>query len=356
MSSATAAGVQAPDHRMIAGIEPLLESCPLPELTGKRLFITGGTGFVGRWLLCTLAALNARGAGIRATLLSRRPQDFLARCPAWQGTPWLQVIGGDVTNYAFPDAGFDAFIHGAADTSPAACRSPALVDDLVVGTRRVMAHAAAVGARRLLCIGSGAIYGEQPANRRALAEDDAMPALATDDYYGQGKRAMEAIVREDAGRPSNAGNGPLPATVVARCFSFVGFGLPPHLAISRFIDDALNDRDILIAGDGQPVRSYLHAADMALWLLAMLARGEAGRTYNVGSPEALRLSNVATVVRDTLAPKREIIILGQETGAPRQRYVPDTRRIETELGVACWTPLAEALRQTAEAMRMCRQP
>jgi nucleoside-diphosphate-sugar epimerase len=333
------------DQTPRAAMRTLLTRHPLPALSGQRLFVTGGTGFVGRWLLTAIAALNDGGAGIEVTLLSRRPETFLDAHPEWRATPWLRMTGGNVRDYAFPPGRFDALIHGATDTSPDACRAPAMVGEQAEAAQRVLTHARAAGVRRLLCVSSGAVYGEQASSCERLDEETAQPELADDDYYGRGKRAMEAIVDDAMQR------GDAPETVIARCFSFIGAGLPPHLAISRFVADALAGRDIVLTGDGRPQRSYLDAGDMAVWLLAALAGGRPGIAYNVGSPHARSLAEIATLVRDTLAPGREVRVLGQDTGAPRQRYVPDTRRVEGELGVACWTTMEESLRRMAAAQR-----
>jgi nucleoside-diphosphate-sugar epimerase len=173
-------------------------------------------------------------------------------------------------------------------------------------------------------------------------------ALAPDDHYGRGKRAMETYARETAA-------GRNIELVIARCFSFVGFGLPGHLVISQFIADALAHDSLRINGDGQAVRSYLHAADLAVWLLALLARGQAGQVYNVGSPDPLSLLEVASLVRDTLAPASRIEVLNRVAAAPRQRYVPDTQHIEQKLRVNCWTPLESAIRNMAIAQRLEQQ-
>lgn len=335
---------------LLQDFDSILPAFPLPELAGRRIFVTGGSGFFGFWLLLACHWLNERGAGVRLTLLSRNPDAFLAKHPEFRQQSWLEWVRGDIKSYRWPTGTFEHFIHAAADTSPLAARSQRLFDDIAIGTRHIIDHATAAGAERLLLVSSGAVYGEQPETLLHMAEDfpgQNLP-LPSDDPYGRGKQAMECYALETTAR-KNIG------LVIARCFSFVGFGLPGHLAISQFIANALAHDKLRINGDGRAIRSYLHAADLAVWLLALLARGQAGQTYNVGSPTPLTLFEVASLVRDTLAPTSSIEVLNRVAAAPRQRYVPDTRRIEQELRVNCWTPLETAIRRMAVAQQLEQQ-
>lgn len=328
----------------------ILPAFPLPELERHRIFVTGGTGFIGYWLLLACHWLNKRGAGIQLTLLSRSPERFLSAHPECRDFSWIEWIKGDIKDYVAPTGHFDAFIHGAADTSPAAARSLELFDDITIGTQHVIDHAVAAGARRLLLISSGAVYGEQPGTLTSLPED--FPGLNLplnpDDAYGRGKRMME-----DCALSATQAHPIEP--IIARCFSFVGYGLPGHLAASQFIDDALHNDRLQITGDGRAIRSYLHAADLAVWLLALLARGKSKQAYNVGSPTPVSLRDLATLTRNTLAPEATIEILNRCTSAARQRYVPDTRRIMQELKVDCWTSLKQGIVATATAQKLSHQ-
>lgn len=327
-------------------IDVFLDQRPLPELGGSRLFATGCTGFFGYWLLAALECLNRRGQATEVVVLSRNPQAFLQRHPEFHGRPWLSFVTGDIANFSLPGGRFEAVIHGATDSSPQAAANPSvLLAGMIDGTRRVLDFLADAACQRFLLISSGAVYGSQPASMPELNEDAGLGCdpFSPDNAYGEGKRIMEMLCA------CRAGNG-LPAPVVARCFAFLGPYLPSHLAPAQFLHDALAGGPIVLRGDGSPMRSYLYAADLAVWLLTLLARGRPGRAYNVGGAEAISLAVLAGVIRDTVAPDAAIEILGVDGGAPRHRYVPDTHRIQMELGLGAWTPLPQAIARMASAI------
>ncbi len=320
------------------------------ELDGARLFITGGTGFFGRWLVdSALHAREALGVDLTITLLSRAPDEALARQPHWAGQPGLAWVEGDVRNFAHPAGPFSHIIHAATDTRPdQQADGLDLLDTIVGGTRHVLDLAARCGARRVLYASSGAVYGRsrgQPplAEDMPLAPDSLDPAAS----YSIGKRYAEHLGLLLA-RAQGIG------FVAARCFAFVGPGLPldGHFAIGNFIHDALAAPAIVLKGDGTPLRSYLYGADLAVWLYTLLLRGNAGRAYNVGAEQAVTLTELAHLVRDTLSPGKNVLILGTPVpGQAPDSYIPDTRRARQELGLATWTPLAAAIRNTADWLR-----
>jgi dTDP-glucose 4,6-dehydratase len=324
---------------------------PADRVEGRRFFITGGTGFFGLWLLSAFALLATRGSSFSVTALTRNPEAFGHAYPFFKKCRWLTFLQGDVTTFSFPPERFDYIIHAATDTSVQAASHPwRLYDTITRGTRHILELALASGRSRVLLTSSGAVYGKFPANLVHIPEDAPCicPPLTDGNTYAEGKRAMETLA-------ILSGNEFGIETVIARCFAFVGYGLPldSHYAIGNFIHDALYHEAILVKGDGTPLRSYLYAADLAIWLFAILLKGEPGGVYNVGSDEALSIVEIAHLVRDVLAPQKNVVIQDEISNSPETRsvYVPAIAKARTELHLAPWTTLPAAIRLTAAAHR-----
>jgi len=318
------------------------------ELRGQNLFITGGTGFFGCWLLESLCWANDQlNLGIKATVLSRSPEAFAKKLPHIAKHTSITWLKGDVKDFQFPEGTFQYVIHAASEGDLQAIQKNPLLqfDTIVSGTRHVLDFAASHGTRKLLFTSSGAVYGKQPSDLLNIPEDynGAPDTMAIPSTYGEAKRSAEMMCRlfsEQYGFE----------TKIARNFAFVGPYLPldANFAIGNFIRDAIHGGPIVIKGDGTPYRSYLYAADLTVWLWTILTKGQNCRPYNVGSDQAISIRELAEKVREVVAPKVEIQVLQKaQPGVKAPRYVPSTERVQTELGVLPWTSFEESLKSTS---------
>ncbi len=317
------------------------------DARGGDIFITGGTGFFGVWLLETFANANDRlGLGMRATVLTRSPEAFAAKAPHLATRPDLRFVAGDIRDFAFPPGRFALLIPAATDVAASGAGEDAsfTISAIVDGTRRVLDFAAQAGARRLLLTSSGAVYGRQPVDLSHVPEDyaGAPDPLSPGAAYGEGKRVAEHLCFMHARLHGYE-------LAVARCFAFVGPHLPldAHFAMGNFLRDVYAGRPIQIVGDGSPVRSYLHAADLAVWLWTMLFRAPSGRAYNVGSDHAVDLLATAQAVA-AASPQNPPVFVARQADPSKAppRYVPSIHRAEAELGLCVRIPLQDAIART----------
>ena len=250
------------------------------ELKGKRIFVTGGTGFFGKSLL----DLMKKGFGAESclTILSRDGDGFLKKYPEYADLKNVTYVQGDVRDFSFPAGRFDIISHGAA--SAVTTLPPGEMRSVILeGTKRVLQFARNCQAEKLLFVSSGAVYGPQPPWCENIRED--FPCSPVTEY-GIAKLEAEKMCLSSG-----------IDTVIARCFAFIGprLNLDIHFAAGNFLRDCLKGEKIIIKGDGTAFRSYLYADDLVEWLFTIIARGRSGGVYNVGSPEAVSIRELAEV-------------------------------------------------------------
>jgi nucleoside-diphosphate-sugar epimerase len=201
------------------------------------------------------------------------------------------------------------------------------------------------GCKRVLFISSGAVYGPQPPEISHVTEDYlGSPHLYHQgSAYGEAKRMAEVLCAIYSRRYGVD-------TVAARCFAFVGpyLNLRIHFAVGNFIRDGLEGKPITVKGDGTPLRSYLYAADLTVWLWTLLTKGRPGTAYNVGSEDAVSIADLASRVAKCFE-SREVRILGvRKTETPVEQYVPSTHKARSELNLNQWVDLDTAISRTVE--------
>lgn len=318
------------------------------QLRGGRIFVTGATGFFGVWLLETFAHANASlKLGASLVGLSRDPESFYAKVPHLVGESSITLHQGDVRDFVFPEGAFTHVIH-AGTTSSAPVPPAEMLDTIIRGTRHTLDFAVASGAKRLLFVSSGAVYGKQPADMTHIPEAyaGAPDPIDPNSAYGEGKRVGElfcSIAHKEHG---------LEATI-ARCFAFVGPHLPldAHFAIGNFIRDALKGKPIQVK-DGTPYRSYLYAADLTVWLWMILFKGAACHPYNVGSDQEITISQLAESVASTLGGSMHSLAPStSDFNHPPSQYVPSSARARTELGLTPRIEREKAIQKTADWWR-----
>lgn len=301
------------------------------ELKQKHIFVTGGTGFFGKSILSMLC----RGylPETQFTILSRRPDRFLQQCPEFDQLNQVRFIAGDVRDFSFPEEHFDAIVHAA---TPASTRlAPGEVRSIIMdGTKRVIEFAKRCGAERLLTTSSGAVYGVQPPDLERISES--FPCQPVTEY-GIAKLDSEKMC-VDSGLDA----------ILLRCFAFVGpyLNRDSHYAMGNFLRDVLANQPIVIHEDGTPLRSYLYADDLVEWLFTLLAQGEKGVPYNVGSDEAISIQDLARRIKSVLKSNLPLVIERTPiSGTPANRYVPDIARAKL-LGLTVKTSLDNAIKNS----------
>jgi nucleoside-diphosphate-sugar epimerase len=293
-------------------LQAIVSTVDWEPLRGAKILLTGGTGFIGSWLVESFDKAN-RELDLKGSLrvLSRH------NLP-----PRIGYIRGDVRMLPLLDDNFTHIIHAACPASAnLAAENPLEMFDICVeGTRGILDWATHQDSlKSLLFISSGAAE-HRPG-----------------EVYGEAKRAAEVLCRLYAKRL-------LMNITIARPFALVGPRLPldTHFAIGNFIRDAIRGGPVKVVGGTKVWRSYLYASDMAIWLWTLLMRDGISEPIDVGSDIPISICQLAHEVAGTLGVDLEY----QPGSRKTDKYLPDIQPAQ-RFGLRQTVGLHDAILKTA---------
>jgi len=327
----------------------------LEVLRGEHLYISGGTGILGAWLLELIKVLNeSYRFSIKVTAYSRRARDFAARWPHLGGVEGFHFQDGDIRYFAEFPSDVRYIIHAAALTDRRLLASqPSSVAEVAgVGTLRILRAAHLLDdVRKFVLLSSGLVYGVQPWDISHVDESFSgpLPRCDVNAAYAESKRFAEVVAQ------STISETKLPV-VTLRPFAFVGpyQSLQLPWAVTDFIRDSFNSGPIRIMGDGSTVRSLMYLSDFAFGVLAGLAQGRSGEIYNIGSPKPVDLLTLAKIITGSFTPAPEIRTGLGQSGHDHTRLVPDIQKAQKDFGLEVSVSVENAIQKTITWNRYMR--
>jgi nucleoside-diphosphate-sugar epimerase len=318
----------------------------LSELDGRTLFVTGATGFIGKWLLEMLRRAHGRGIRVQTHILTRSPARFATNAPHLAGHKDFHFHAGEITSFDLSGLNPEFIVHAATDASAKLNQEDPLkmFDTAVLGTRNLLTRAAKWQSERALFLSSGAVYGRQPPEVPLISESwrGAPDCLDPVNTYAESKRCAELLCAI-AARESDMNIS------IARIFAVLGPGLELdcHFAAGNFLSDAIAGREVTVNGNGLAVRSYLYPTDLLVMLVKLLVRGASGKAYNVGSEEAVTIRELAERISAIVGNGATRVLGSVDAGWNPGRYVPAVGVIRDEFGIEPIVNLDRAIRNTA---------
>ena len=259
-------------------------------LSGQRVLVTGGAGFIGSHLVRALAREN------RVTVLDDCSNGDPERLPSE-----VEFVEGDVRDaesLARAGEGVDLIYHLAANVSvDRSVEEPVWSHDVNVdGTLAVLEFAREQGAR-VVFASSAAIYGDPAA--LPVSEDDPTDPLSP---YGIEKLAGDAYVRaynELYGLD----------TVALRLFNVFGEGQSSEYAgvVTAFVDGAAAGESLTIHGDGEQTRDFVHVDDVVAAFLLAGTTDHVGEAFNVGCGRTVSVAELARTVLEVADSDADVV-------------------------------------------------
>jgi len=329
-------------------IEPQLDRLveAINQLDGSRVLLTGGTGFVGKWLIESAhIACNSGAKKFEIIVPTRNNQSTHVKETEKIGFENLTLVQGDLLSDAFDIGEVDAIIHAATPAS-AALNESNPIEMTKINTRSMQAALKfAENKAPFLFTSSGAVYGNQPQTVAHIPERQERPFGELTSAYAKGKQIAEKMCVE-AGEEGSC------TPIIARLFAFSGRYLPrdTHFAIGNFVQNVLDRKPIVINSDGQSRRSYLYGADMAIWLWSALAKKTPPHPLHIGSEHSISILELAQAVANASAAELNFnpeIRVTKTSADPDtfHQYVPSNSDTRSYLNVQEWTSLNAGIAQ-----------
>ncbi|TML49026.1 MAG: dTDP-glucose 4,6-dehydratase [Actinobacteria bacterium] len=314
-----------------------------------RLLVTGGAGFIGSnfvhyWLerhpgdeVVVYDLLTY--AGNRANLAT--VEDAITFV---QG----DICDRELAEQTMRSSRVDVVVNFAAESH----NSLAVVDPArffrtnVVGTQTLLDAARAAGVERFHHVSTCEVYGDLPLDSDEVFSEESPYRPRTP--YNASKAGADHAVRayyETFGL----------SITITNCSNNYGPYQFPEKVIPLFVTNALEDLSLPLYASTGNRREWLHVLDHCAAIDAVLARGRAGETYNVGSGVEASIEEVADLVLDLTGKPASLKAIVPDRPGHDRRYLLDTSKIASELG---WEPVhswPEGLAETVTWYRAHRE-
>jgi len=330
----------------------------LDSLKNQAVLITGGTGFMGKWLTEAIVLLNQKhNFNVKLYLLARNISEYREQVPHLANLPFIDLIEQDARNISNLPEDITYIIHaaGSPDSRKHISNPLKTIDIIYRGTHALLdACLRLPNLKKFVHISSNYVYGHQNDRTTNIKETEIGTAdpNSVNAAYSEAKRMAEtvcAVYRNQQKLP----------IVIVRPFAFIGpyQELEKPWAINNFIRDSILGGPIRILGNENTVRGYMYGSDMAFWLLKALAQGKTGAIYNVGSDQAITLKALSTKITLNFNNKIDVLVKSSKT-YPLSPVVSvaDTIHIRTDLQVKQIFDLESALKRTIDWYKQAEQP
>jgi nucleoside-diphosphate-sugar epimerase len=301
-------------------------------LNGQSIFVTGGTGFIGKWISEMVSYINLTyKLNIKLYLLGRDILKFKEEVPHLAENSFINLIEQDVRYlYDLPsDVNYIIHAAGSPDNREHVSDPLKTIETLYKGTLTLLDAASRLqNLKKIIHLSSHQVYGKNEGEQNITENSfGSFEALNVSNCYAESKRIAETIC-------SYYKNNLRLPIIILRPFAFIGpyQDIEKPWAINSFIRDAILGGPIRILGNGLTERSYLYASDMAFCILKTLVDGKIGEIYNLGSNSPITLNELASKVKNHSTSKIEILSKSsKENYLNASKLVPNTNKLSNEL-------------------------
>lgn len=305
-----------------------------------RTLITGGAGFLGSHL-CDRMLKEGHEVICMDNLLTGN-MDNIAHLI---GNDKFSFIKHDVTEYIYVEGELDNILHFASPASPIDYLELPIQTLKVgsLGTHNALGLACAKKAGFFLA-STSEVYGDPLIHPQPESYFGNVNSIGPRGVYDEAKRFAEAMTMA-----YHRVHGI--DTKIVRIFNTYGPHMRAHdgRAIPAFINQAINNEQITVFGDGSQTRSFCYIDDLVEGIVRLMKSGE-NEPVNLGNPKEMTILELAEKIIEVTGSSSEIVFKPLPVDDPKVRQ-PDITKARKLLGWEPTVSLKEGLSKTVEYFR-----
>jgi UDP-glucuronate decarboxylase len=291
--------------------------------------VTGAAGFLGSWIVDILVSSKAE-----VTAIDNFSTGVLENITHLNKKPNFKLIKKDITEIVLSDLEeYTIIFHLASRPSPDDYQQNP-VDTLLTCAKgtEIMLETARKYESKIITTSTSEVYGDSQIIPTPETYWGNVNPIGVRSCYDEGKRYSEALI---AAYQRQYGI----KSVILRIHNTYG----PRLrakgtygrAVSRFINQALNNKDITVYGDGTQTRSFTYVTDTIKAILkAATTKKAENQTINIGNTKETTINELGKTIKKLTKSNSKITFKPLPQDDPKRRS-PDITKAKEILG---WTP------------------
>jgi dTDP-glucose 4,6-dehydratase len=295
----------------------------------RRILVTGGAGFIGSNFV--RMALSEHKDCFVVNLDKLTYAGNLENLSGFENHPNHKFIKGDICDGPLVEKiineyKIEGIVNFAAESHvDRSITAPKIfIETNIKGTLTLLEATRDKKLKRFIQISTDEVYGELGETGKFTEQT----AYHPNSPYSASKAAADHLVRAFGhtwGLPYN----------ITNCSNNYGPYQFPEKMIPLMINNALNDKELPVYGDGLHVRDWLYVYDHCTAVWTVLTKAKPGQTYNIGGCNEKRNIDVVDLILDRLKKPKSLIRHVTDRLGHDRRYAIDASKIMKELG---WRP------------------